>query len=159
MLMLLFHSLWKNKSLIRPALLQASACGPSQSRRGLGSSLWEHEKSTDVLGSQFTASGLILVGSLTNFKSQPKQCLIPGRLPVLQTSKQLLVWEEHDLHLEMHFLLWEISGQCGMKKISLFLNTVDVRSQAQHLKMQRLIMHEATLTRLFSRKLKNHRKF
>lgn len=37
-----------------------------------------------------------------------------GRLPVfqtLQTSAQLLVWEEPDLH----FLLWQISDQRGLK--------------------------------------------
>lgn len=107
----------KNQPLIPSTLLQASACALGQSSGGWGG------RSLPVSGSQFTASGLILVGLNTNFKSWPKECLIHGSLPVfqtVQTSTQILVWEEPDLHLKMHFLLWEVSGQCGMKKYLYF---------------------------------------
>lgn len=42
---------------------------PCQSRRGLGSSLWENEKPPSVVGSEFTASGLNFIGLSSIFKS------------------------------------------------------------------------------------------
>lgn len=39
-----------------------------------------------------------------------------GRLPGFQTSTQLLVWEEPDLH----FLLWRIADQRGLKEYLYF---------------------------------------
>lgn len=36
---------------------------------GWGSSLWENEKPTSMVGLEFTASGLIFLGLSTNFKS------------------------------------------------------------------------------------------
>lgn len=67
MLMLFARSLWKNKPPIPSTFLQASA--RARVRRGLGSSLWEHEKPASVLGPQWTEFGLILVGLNTHFRS------------------------------------------------------------------------------------------
>lgn len=73
-------------------------------------------------------------------------------LPVLQnpwTSRQSLVWEEADLHLELvSRCSGTNSGQRGLKKrIFIFSEThiVNTWRQAQNLKMYILIMHKPTL--------------